>query len=67
MRFRLDGEADRHHDPGLYWGTFNSVWRKHADGSWKIVFDAGSAPDETPPDEIKALLDIPDECSSSDK
>ncbi len=49
------------------WGTFNSVWRKQADGSWKIVFDAGSAPDETPPDEVKALLDKPDECSSSDQ
>ena len=47
-----------------HWGTFNSVWRKQADGSWKIVFDAGSAPDETPPDEVKALLDKPDECSS---
>lgn len=22
-------------------GTFNSVWRKGADGSWKILFDAG--------------------------
>lgn len=22
-------------------GTFNSVWRKGQDGSWKIVFDAG--------------------------
>jgi uncharacterized protein (TIGR02246 family) len=49
-----------------YWGTFNSVWRKQADGSWKIVFDAGSDPDETPPDEVKALLDTPDECEASD-
>ena len=45
-----------------HWGTFNSVWRKQTDGSWKVVFDAGSAPDETPPDEVKALLDKPDEC-----
>jgi uncharacterized protein (TIGR02246 family) len=45
-----------------HWGTFNSVWRKQADGTWKIVFDAGSDPDETPPDEVKALLDTPDEC-----
>ena len=25
-------------------GTYNSVWRKEANGSWKIVFDKGSPP-----------------------
>jgi len=25
-------------------GTFNSVWRREADGSWKIVFDRGCPP-----------------------
>ena len=25
-------------------GTFNSVWRLHADGKWKIVFDKGCPP-----------------------
>lgn len=25
-------------------GTFNSVWRKQRDGTWKIVFDKGSPP-----------------------
>ena len=44
------------------WGTFNSVWRLHDDGSWKVVFDAGSASDETPADEIKAILDQEDSC-----
>lgn len=24
------------------WGTFNSVWRKNADGRWLIIFDAGN-------------------------
>ena len=40
-----------------HWGTFNSVWRKHDDGTWKIVFDAGDASDEAPSEEIQALLD----------
>jgi ketosteroid isomerase-like protein len=44
-----------------YWGTFNSIWRLQDDGSWKVVFDAGS-PGSQPPDEIKALLDAEDNC-----
>jgi hypothetical protein len=43
-----------------YWGTFNSIWRLQDDGSWKVVFDAGS-PGSQPPDEIKALLDAEDD------
>jgi len=30
-------------------GTFNSVWRRSADGSWKIVFDRGCPGCECPP------------------
>ena len=40
-----------------HWGTFNSVWRLKQDGGWKVVFDAGSNPTETPSEEVKALLD----------
>lgn len=29
-------------------GTFNSVWRREADGSWKIVFDRGCPDCECP-------------------
>jgi ketosteroid isomerase-like protein len=29
-------------DPkGQQIGTFNSIWRREADGSWKIIFDKG--------------------------
>jgi ketosteroid isomerase-like protein len=30
-------------------GTFNSVWRRTSDGSWKIVFDRGCPDCECPP------------------
>lgn len=29
-------------------GTFNSTWRREADGSWKIVLDSGCPPCECP-------------------
>ena len=32
-------------DPaGKRTGTFNSVWRKDADGKWRIIFDTGCPP-----------------------
>lgn len=38
------------HDPrGERIGTFNSVWRREANGQWKIVFDKGCPPCEPPP------------------
>jgi ketosteroid isomerase-like protein len=45
-----------------FWGTFNSVWRLQEDGSWKVVFDAGSPAAEAPADDIQALLDAEDDC-----
>lgn len=45
-----------------HWGTFNSVWRLQADGSWKIVFDAGSPSAVPPSDEDRALLVQPTSC-----
>jgi ketosteroid isomerase-like protein len=44
------------------WGTFNSIWRLQEDGSWKVVFDAGNAAAEPPVDEVRTLLDAPDDC-----
>jgi ketosteroid isomerase-like protein len=44
------------------WGTFNSVWRLHDDGQWRVVFDAGSQAAAAPDDETKALLDAEDDC-----
>jgi hypothetical protein len=29
-------------------GTFNSAWRREADGSWKVVFDRGRPDCECP-------------------
>jgi len=53
---------DENGDETEHWGTFNSVWRLHADGDWKVVFDAGSDSAEPPADEVKALLDQEDDC-----
>jgi ketosteroid isomerase-like protein len=33
------------HDPaGTLIGTFTSIWRREADGSWRIIFDKGCPP-----------------------
>jgi ketosteroid isomerase-like protein len=35
------------YDPqGRRIGTFNSVWQRQADGSWKVIFDKGCPPCE---------------------
>ncbi len=44
------------------WGTFNSIWRLQDDGSWKVVFDAGSPAAEAPGEEERALLDEENDC-----
>ena len=37
-------------DPeGKQIGTFNSIWRREADGRWKVVFDKGCPPCNCPP------------------
>ena len=48
--------------PTESWGTFNSIWRLQDDGSWKVVFDAGSPAAEPPGDEERALLEQDDDC-----
>ena len=45
-----------------YWGTFNSIWRLQDDGSWKVVFDAGSPASQPPAVEVQGLLDQEDGC-----
>ena len=35
---------DKDGKPAPRSGTFNSVWRRQADGSWKVIFDAGCPP-----------------------
>lgn len=44
------------------WGTFNSVWRLHEDGQWRVVFDAGSPAAADPDDAMRGLLDADDDC-----
>ena len=51
-----EGKATEH------WGTFNSVWRTQTDGTWKIVFDAGSVAAEAPSEDIQALLEQDVDC-----
>lgn len=60
-------DKDERGEPRESWGTFNSVWRMNADGVWKVVFDAGSFPDETPTDEQRALLSAEDGCDQQEK
>jgi ketosteroid isomerase-like protein len=45
-----------------FWGTFNTIWRLQDDGSWKVVFDAGSPAAKPPADEVRAFLDQEDDC-----
>ena len=45
-----------------YWGTFNSIWRKQPDDSWKIIFDAGNDAAEPPSEKLQAILDEEVEC-----
>lgn len=48
------------------WGTYNSVWQKQRDGSWQIVFDAGSPRPEPPPAAQRALIeDAAPPCTAS--
>ena len=47
--------TDENGDEQESWGTFNSVWRLHEDGQWRVVFDAGS-PAAAPPDETTRSL-----------
>lgn len=44
-------------EPVVQWGTFNSVWRLGEDGRWRVVFDAGGPPAETPPADADILFD----------
>lgn len=48
--------------PVEYWGTFNSIWRKTADGEWHVVFDAGNNASAAPDEATQALLDLGDDC-----
>ena len=59
--FRVVGQ-DEAGDTVERWGTFNSVWRRQEDGTWKVVFDAGSPASEPPAEDVRALLDAEYDC-----
>lgn len=60
--------VDENGDAAEMWGTFNSVWRRNPDGRWRVVFDAGSAPDENPTDEQRSLLESEnEECDAQER
>ena len=63
--FRLESRAPDGTET-VGWGTFTSIWRKADDGHWRIVFDSGSAPDEDPPAEVRALLGSADPAADCD-
>lgn len=46
------------------WGTFNSVWRLHDDGEWRVVFDAGSPAAGPIPESVRALLQAEPYCDA---
>ena len=48
--------TDDEGSPVERWGTFNSIWRLHDDGEWRVVFDAGSPSSEDPTDEQREIL-----------
>ena len=48
--------TDDEGNPVENWGTFNSIWRLHDDGQWRVVFDAGSPSGKDPTDEQREIL-----------
>ena len=49
--------VDDEGNPVERWGTFNSIWRLHDDGQWRVVFDAGSPSNKAPTDEQRQILE----------
>lgn len=64
--YRLETRGENG-DPVVRWGTFNSIWRRGTDGSWRVVFDAGGPPVSSPTTETQALLDAPTADCTQDK
>lgn len=55
-------DQDEDGNPTEYWGTFNSIWRKNANGEWRVVFDAGNTAAQPPDEDTQALLHDEDTC-----
>ncbi|MFV8820028.1 YybH family protein [Haliea sp. E17] len=46
----------------LGWGMFNSVWRRGADGHWRVLFDAGSPGAGELPASLREVLEVGPDC-----
>lgn len=48
------------------WGTFNSVWRRTPDGSWRVLFDAGGDQGKEPSEEDRRVLEAEPACPADE-
>lgn len=56
--YRIRG-ADRDGNAAETWGTFNSVWRRNAQGEWRVLFDAGGEAREPTQEDRRIIAQEP--------
>ena len=58
----ISTSSDEDGNEVIGWGTFNSVWRLHVDGVWRVVFDAGSPAQGSPDKETREFIEKENDC-----
>jgi ketosteroid isomerase-like protein len=53
----ISTSSDEEGNKVIGWGTFNSVWRRHDDGVWRVVFDAGSPAQGSPDEDTREFIE----------